>query len=121
MRFNKVHLAWFGNKSGMEAVDRAHGEVFAQVVSKDGSTGYYSQIIVRADSPFAKLDDIEREVIMLREYEQLSYGEIAAVMRAPVNTVRSRLFRARMAMRSHLQPGRAAQTPTHATPMEGEA
>jgi phosphonate transport system substrate-binding protein len=58
MRFNKVHLAWYGNKSGMEAVDRANGEVFAQVVSKDGSTGYYSHIIVRTDSPFAKLDDI---------------------------------------------------------------
>jgi phosphonate transport system substrate-binding protein len=58
MRFNKVHLAWFGNKSGMEAVDRANGEVFAQTVSRDGSTGYYSHIIVRADSPFAKLDDI---------------------------------------------------------------
>jgi phosphonate transport system substrate-binding protein len=58
MRFNKVHLAWFGNKSGMEAVDRANGEVFAQVVAKDGSTGYYSHIIVRADSPYTKLDDI---------------------------------------------------------------
>jgi phosphonate transport system substrate-binding protein len=58
MRFNKVHLAWFGNKSGMEAVDRANGEVFAQVVSKDGSTGYYSHVIVRADSPYTKLDDI---------------------------------------------------------------
>ena len=32
MRFNKVHVAWYGNKSGMEAVDRADGEVFAQVV-----------------------------------------------------------------------------------------
>src|SRR5215475_11744445 len=58
MRFNKVQLAWFGNKSGMEAVDRANGEVFAQVVSKDGSTGYYSHIIVRADSPYTKLEDI---------------------------------------------------------------
>jgi len=58
MRFNKVHLAWFGNKSGMEAVDRSNGEVFAQVVAKDGSTGYYSHIIVNADSPYAKLDDI---------------------------------------------------------------
>ena len=58
MRFNKVHIAWFGNKSGMEAVDRANGEVFAQVVAKDGNTGYYSHIIVRTDSPFAKLDDI---------------------------------------------------------------
>ncbi|MBV8840776.1 MAG: phosphonate ABC transporter substrate-binding protein [Alphaproteobacteria bacterium] len=58
MRFGKVHVAWFGNKSGMEAVDRANGEVFAQVVSKDGSTGYYSHIIVRADSPYNKLEDI---------------------------------------------------------------
>jgi phosphonate transport system substrate-binding protein len=58
MRFNKVQIAWFGNKSAMEAVDRSKGEVFAQVVSKDGSTGYYSHIIVNADSPYTKLDDI---------------------------------------------------------------
>jgi phosphonate transport system substrate-binding protein len=58
MRFNKVQLAWFGNKSGMEAVDRSNGEVFAQVVAKDGSTGYYSHIIVNAESPYGKLDDI---------------------------------------------------------------
>ena len=31
MRFNKVQVAWFGNKSAMEAVDRASGEVFAQI------------------------------------------------------------------------------------------
>ncbi len=58
MRFNKVHLAWYGNKSGIEAVDRANGEVFAQIVSKDGSTGYYSHIIVNADSPYTKVEDI---------------------------------------------------------------
>ncbi|MBV9968690.1 MAG: phosphonate ABC transporter substrate-binding protein [Xanthobacteraceae bacterium] len=60
MRFNKVQLAWFGNKSGMEAVDRAGGEVFAQVVSRDGSIGYYSHIIVHRDSPYTKLEDILR-------------------------------------------------------------
>ena len=70
MRFNKVHLAWFGNKSGMEAVDRANGEVFAQVVSKDGSIGYYSHIIVRADSPYTKLDDI------LKCDKSLNFGKI---------------------------------------------
>jgi len=58
MRFNKVHLAWYGNKSGMEAVDRAQGEVFAQIVAKDGNTGYYSHLIVRADSPITKLEDV---------------------------------------------------------------
>src|SRR5687768_173192 len=31
MRFNKVQVAWMGNKSGAEAVDRASGEVFAKV------------------------------------------------------------------------------------------
>ena len=45
----------------------------------------------------------DREVLMLREYEQLSYDEIAAVRQIPLNTVRSQLFRARMAMREALQ------------------
>ena len=58
MRFNKVQVAWFGNKSGMEAADRAGGEVFAQLVSRDGNIGYYSHVIVHRDSPFATLDDI---------------------------------------------------------------
>ncbi len=58
MRFNKVQIAWFGNKSGMEASNRSNAEVFAQVVSKDGSTGYYSHIIVNTDSPYHKLADI---------------------------------------------------------------
>ncbi len=51
-----------------------------------------------------KLDASEREILMLREYEQLSYSEIADLLRLPVNTVRSRLFRARMALKSHLEP-----------------
>jgi phosphonate transport system substrate-binding protein len=58
MRFNKVQIAWFGNKSGMEASNRSNAEVFAQVVARDGNTGYYSHIIVNADSPYTKLDDI---------------------------------------------------------------
>ena len=45
------------------------------------------------------LDSGHREVLMLREYEQLSYQEIAELLRIPVNTVRSRLFRARMDLR----------------------
>ena len=39
---------------------------------------------------------------MLREYEQLSYDEIAAVAGIAVGTVRSRLFRARLALREKL-------------------
>ena len=53
-----------------------------------------------------KLDESEREILMLREYEQLSYAEIADLLKLPVNTVRSRLFRARMAMKGYLEPER---------------
>ena len=42
MRFNKVHIAWFGNKSAIEAVNRAGGEVFVQTVDVTGNPGYWS-------------------------------------------------------------------------------
>ena len=58
MRFNKVQVGWFGNKSAMEAVDRASGEVFAKITTADGTEGYYSHIIVHKDSAFQTLDDI---------------------------------------------------------------
>jgi RNA polymerase sigma-70 factor (ECF subfamily) len=49
-----------------------------------------------------ELDADDREILMLREYEQLSYQEIADLRKLPLNTVRSRLFRARMALRALL-------------------
>jgi RNA polymerase sigma-70 factor, ECF subfamily len=55
-----------------------------------------------------KLNPIDREVVMLREFEQLSYAEIADLLELPVNTVRSRLFRARTALRELLEPADVA-------------
>lgn len=49
-----------------------------------------------------KLDPMDREVLLLREFEQLRYDEIAAVLGVPLNTVRTRLYRARMALHSLL-------------------
>lgn len=58
MRFGKVHVAWFGNKSGMEAVDRADGEVFAQTVDAEGNPGYWSLLLANVDSPLNSLEDV---------------------------------------------------------------
>jgi RNA polymerase sigma-70 factor (ECF subfamily) len=55
----------------------------------------------------ATLDEGDREILMLREYEELSYQEIADVRGIPLNTVRSQLFRARMALKTALE----ARTP----------
>src|SRR5438874_10517595 len=51
-----------------------------------------------------KLEPVDREIVMLREFEQLSYAEIADLLQLPLNTVRSRLFRARTALRTLLEP-----------------
>ena len=56
----------------------------------------------------AALEETDREVLMLREYEQLSYDEIAELLGIPIGTVRSRLFRARMALREELVGREAA-------------
>jgi RNA polymerase sigma-70 factor (ECF subfamily) len=49
-----------------------------------------------------KLDRRDREILLLREFEDLSYAEIAGLLNLPLNTVRSRLFRARMTLRELL-------------------
>jgi len=50
-----------------------------------------------------KLDAPDREILMLREYEQLSYSDIAELLRIPLNTVRSKLLRSRLALKSYLE------------------
>ena len=56
-----------------------------------------------------RLDDGDREVLMRRECEELSYGEIAEVLQVPLGTVRSRLVRARMELRQLLTPDAASE------------
>ena len=68
MRFGKVQMAWMGNKSGMEAVDRASGEVFAQMTYADGSPGYWSLLITHKDSAYKTVDDV------LKNGKDISYG-----------------------------------------------
>jgi len=67
-RFNKVHLAWYGNKAAIDAVDRASGEVFAQFVDLDGTPGYYSYLITHKDSPIKTLDQV------LKNGKEYSFG-----------------------------------------------
>ena len=51
MRFKKTDAGWFSNQSGLEAVRRGGGEVFARTVSASGADGYYSVLIAKADRP----------------------------------------------------------------------
>jgi RNA polymerase sigma-70 factor (ECF subfamily) len=51
-----------------------------------------------------ELPDDLRTAIVLREFEGLSYEEIANAMDCPIGTVRSRIFRAREAIDKRLRP-----------------
>ncbi len=51
MRFGKVQAAWLGGKSYVEAAKIADAEAFAQVITEDGTKGYYSYLIANKDNP----------------------------------------------------------------------
>src|SRR5207237_4070771 len=88
-------------KAAHSVADALDDELPAQP-AEDQDTGLWVR------QALGQLSASDREVLMLREYEQLTYEEIAAVRKTPVNTVHSQLIRARMALRDALQ----AHTPT---------
>lgn len=62
------------------------------------------EIVKAIRAAMDSLPDEMRTAIMLREFEGLSYEEIATAMECPVGTVRSRIFRAREAIDNKLNP-----------------
>ncbi|SHK66716.1 phosphonate transport system substrate-binding protein [Marinobacter antarcticus] len=69
MRFDKVDVAWYGNKSAMEAVDRAGGEIFAQTVDVTGNPGYWSLLITHRDNK-----DLNTVEDVLANAKDLTFG-----------------------------------------------
>jgi RNA polymerase sigma-70 factor (ECF subfamily) len=51
----------------------------------------------------AALPEEQREVIVLKEYEELTFAEIAEVLGLPVSTVKTRLYRALTQLRRQLE------------------
>jgi RNA polymerase sigma-70 factor (ECF subfamily) len=97
--FNVLKAEW--RRAGRNACDPLGDEVPAAAADLDAGLW-----VRRA---LAQLDTGDREILMLGEYEQLRYDELADVLRLTVNTVRSRLFRARMALKSALQRNVSAE------------
>lgn len=61
----------------------------------------------RVDGALCRLPAVYREAVVLRDLDELSYEEIAAVLRLPLGTVRSRIARGRERLRRQL-----LETPT---------
>jgi phosphonate transport system substrate-binding protein len=59
LRFKQTDAGWFSNQSGLEAVRRSNGEVFARTFDPTGIDGYRSLLIVPASSK-TTLEDVLR-------------------------------------------------------------
>jgi len=67
---------------------------------QSGASGVDARIDIQA--ALLQLSPAHREVLVLREFEQMSYEEIAEVLGVPQGTVESRLHRARSELRDKL-------------------
>ena len=70
----------------------------------------------RVGRAVAMLPPLQREVLILAQYEELSLEEIAIAVHAEVGTVKSRLFRARENLRRMLAPLKQSRSVSYGTP-----
>lgn len=61
-----------------------------------------NEMILNLQQALARLDDDFRAIVVLRDIQEMDYQQIADVLSLPVGTVKSRLFRARLALRHEL-------------------
>jgi len=61
------------------------------------------ELIGKMHDALEQLDEQFRAVIVLRDLGELDYAQIADTLAVPVGTVKSRLFRARLALRKAME------------------
>ena len=83
--------------AALDSADEPAGDVRADDASER------SRLASAIASGVDALPDAQRAVLVLREYHELDYGEIAAALEIDLGTVKSRLARARAALRAHLE------------------
>ena len=75
-------------------------DAHSRVEQEDGLRQLYEAL--------AQLDEDHRAVIVLRDIDQMDYAQIAETLDLAPGTVKSRLFRARLALRQSMNPAPAA-------------
>ena len=105
----KNHLVSQGRRSAQYAVDAQEAEQYggADALHEQASPErelLTNEIQLAVQRTIEALPEELRTAITLREFEGISYEEIAEIMECPIGTVRSRIFRAREAINNSLNP-----------------
>lgn len=83
--------------------DGAAGSVAPRVPPRPDRALEGVQLEKKMQEAIASLDEEQRLLVVLRHVEELSYDEICAITELPQGTVKSRLHRARLALRKKLK------------------
>lgn len=105
----KNHLVAQSRKSPANSIDAQEAEDYGasewlKEYASPEREALASELETTIRQAMSELPPDLREAISLREIEGLSYEDIAAVMDCPIGTVRSRIFRAREAIDTKLEP-----------------
>ena len=103
----KNHLVARGRRPADVDVDDAEffeGENALKDIETPENKLYKDELEAVIKKTLNKLPEDLRVALTLREFEGMSYEEIAGVMDCPVGTVRSRIFRAREAIDKEIMP-----------------
>lgn len=105
----KNHLAARGRRPAASDVQVEDAEYYDDGYRlRDSDTPEHQMLTTEIEKTiFEVLDSLSDELrtaLSLREFEGLSYEEIADIMQCPVGTVRSRIFRAREAIDQKIKP-----------------
>lgn len=97
-----------GDQVSLDAHVAAHGEFLSGGLSRPDRVLDQKELASRLQSALDNLPFDQRTAIVLREVDGLSYEEIAFSLGVAVGTVKSRLTRARQALRLELREARSA-------------
>ena len=90
--------------ASIEDAEYFEGEHALKDIDTPESLLLRDEIEATVNQSIRQLPEDLRMALTLREFDGLSYEDIAEVMQCPVGTVRSRIFRAREAVDKALQP-----------------
>lgn len=86
------------------ALDDFEDDQFVEIGKQPLRTVLDKELGLKVQDAVASLPPLQREALVLFEYEGLALGEIASLVGTDVGAVKSRLHRARERLRSTLQP-----------------
>jgi RNA polymerase sigma-70 factor (ECF subfamily) len=105
-------------KISLDDADDAWLDIAAPAADEPHSLAMRKADRLQINAAIAALPVAFREVLVLRELEELSYNDIARIAEVPLGTVMSRLARARGLMREALMPSMRPQLRTVPKPSQ---